>query len=154
MKNRPLLFAVLLAYLWLVSLAYESAESALLARLSTNWQKTPATVVQSSAAGPCSRSGGAVHKLVYSYSVGAAAYTGTRKSFGSAPCETEADAKRAVAQYPVGSALQVSVNSAHPHMSVVVAGQLSPQDYWQLVGLALALVVLPWGTWRYAHRAA
>ena len=154
MQRRPILFALLLVYVWLISIAYTSAESAILAHLSTSWKSTVGMVVQSVAEGPCSRSGGAIHKLLYSYKVSATSYSGTRKSFGTAPCESEIDAKRVTSQYPVGSELQVHVHPSYPNQSVVFPGQLAVRDYWQLVGLGLSLLLIPWGAWRYATRDA
>jgi hypothetical protein len=154
MKTRPVLFALLTAYIWLLSVAYESGEAALLAWLSTDWRKTEATVVESASEGSCWRRTGVVHKLVYSYTVGTAKYTGSRKSFASAPCQSETDAKRVATEFPVGSKLQVWVHPEQPHLSVVFPGQLSAGDYWQLVALGLSIVLLPWAAWRYARRAA
>ncbi len=154
MKTRPLLFALLIAYVWLISAAYESGEAALLAWLSTGWQKTTATVVQSTSDGSCWRRTGVVHKLVYSYTVGNANYTGSRKSFASAPCQSQTDAKQVAADFSVGSELQVWVHPEQPGYSVVFPGQLSAGDYWQLVVLSLSIVLVPWGAWRLARRAA
>jgi hypothetical protein len=154
MQRRPLLFVLFLAYIWLFSAAYTSAESAVLAYLSNSWQRTVGTVVQSTAEGPCSRSGGAIHKLLYSYKVGATAYSGTRKSFATESCDSETDSKRIAREYPVGSDLPVHFHPSYPNQSVVFPGQLAVRDYWQLGGLGLSLVLIPWGAWRYATRAA
>jgi Protein of unknown function (DUF3592) len=154
MKTRSLLFALLIAYIWLLAVAYESGEAALLAWLSTDWQKTTATVVESTSEGSCWRRTGAVHKLIYSYTVGTESYTGSRKSFASAPCQSQTDSKRVAAEFPVGSKLQVWVHPEQPRYSVVFPGQLSVGDYWQLVALGLSIALLPWGAWRFASRAA
>ncbi len=93
-----------------------------LSRQSTEWPRVAGVVVDTRSVWSSSpRSGRAYWPRVrYRYAVGGTAYVGDRVSFRAD--YARADAERAVARYPAGSAVSVSYSPVHPERSVLEPG--------------------------------
>ena len=135
---------------WLVVLVgagaiYLGVDDTLQARASLEWPSVQGTVVRSTIERVVSTSGTSRSttyraRVAYEYPVAGTKHEGDRISYGHYDTESESDAARVVAKYPVGNAVTVRYRPTDPRDAVLETGSAGLP--WLYLGIGIPFVLV------------